>query len=217
MKGADFMFRPLRLLVVGLLIIFASGCAASDVQGSSPTSYQETKKMVIDLLKSDEGKTAIKDILNDPSIKQEIVMKQDFVKSTIESTLASDKGKEYWTSLIEDTDFSNKLAKTMQKQDEKVLQQLMKDPTYQKNMMSILKSPDMEKNYLELMKTEPYRKQMKQVIIDTMSSPLFATQLSDALKKAVEDVIKKDAQQQKGKGQGGGGGQSGGSGGGGGK
>lgn len=196
------MKKTLRLLGLCFLVLLISGCAASgSVQGSS-TNYQETKRMVIDLLKSDQGKQAIKDILNDPTVKEEIVMKQDFVKTTIENTLASDKGKAYWTTLIEDPSFSSKLAKTMQKQDETVLKSLMKDPTYQQLMTNILKSPDLEKNYLDLMKTPPFRKQMQQVVIDTMSSPLVATQLSDALKKAVQDVLKQQSQGQSGQSQG---------------
>ncbi|WKB35968.1 spore germination lipoprotein GerD [Terrilactibacillus sp. S3-3] len=98
-----------------------------------------------------------------------------------------------WRSLLSDPSFSKQLAKTMQKDNETILKKLMKDPEYQSMMMDILKAPNMEKQYLDLMKTQPYRKQMERVVQDTLTSPLFASQLSDAIDKAVKKQMKQES------------------------
>lgn len=185
------MSKIMSFLTMGLLLVLISGCAASGQQQSAQPDYQETKKMFIDMLKTDEGKKAIQDILKDQKTKEKIIMDNKLIKETITETLTSEKGKKYLQKLLSDPDFSNKLAKAMQKNNEEMLKSLMKDPTYQAMMMDILKAPNMESEYLNLMKTKPYREQMQKVIMDTVSSPLFATQLSDALKKAVQEEMKK--------------------------
>ena len=57
--------------------------------------YEKTKKMVVDILKTDDGKKAIQDVLSDESVKSELIMNQDIIKKTVEETLASDKGKNF--------------------------------------------------------------------------------------------------------------------------
>jgi spore germination protein D len=178
-----------------LLVIVLSGCASPpSVSGSSTPDYSSTKKMVVDMLKSDEGKQALKDILKSPDFKNEMILNNDVVKQTIIETMTSQQGKQFWTTLVEDPTFSTKLAQAMQKENTTLLKQLMKDPTYQGSMMDILRSPDMEKNYLNLMKTKPFREQMQQAMIETMQSPLFTTQLEKVLAKVVKAEIQKEDQ-----------------------
>ncbi|TCP24200.1 spore germination protein D [Scopulibacillus darangshiensis] len=189
--------------IIFSFILLLSGCSSGQQQSGQP-DYQETKKMFIDMLKTDEGKKAVQDIMKDEKVKEQIVLNNDFVKKTITDALTSDKGKKYLESLFSDPKFSNKVAKVMQKNNEKMLKSLMKDPEYQAMMMDIFKAPKMEKEYLDLMKTKPFREQMQKVIMDTISSPLFATQLEDAVKKAVKEEMKKGGgQQQQQKQQGG--------------
>ena len=103
--------RQLFLIALGILILV--GCSGPP-QGSTP-DYQTTKKMVIDMLKSDDGKKAIHEILNEDNFKKQLIMNQDVVKKTITETLTSDKGKKFWESILKDPDFSKTLAKSMQK------------------------------------------------------------------------------------------------------
>lgn len=179
------------------ILIFSVGCSSggSSDQGSTP-DYQTTKKMVVDMLKSDDGEKAIRDILKEDSFKQQLLMNQDFVKDTIAKTLTSDSGKKFWQDLFSDPKFSTQLAKSMQANNKQLLKQLMKDPSYQSMMMDVLNAPKMQKEYLDLMHTQPFREEMQKTIIDTLSSPLFTEKLSNALSKTLTE------QSKQGKGQG---------------
>ena len=48
--------------------------------------------MVVDILKTDEGKKAIQDVMSDEQLRQELIMDQSVVTETIQSTLTSEKG-----------------------------------------------------------------------------------------------------------------------------
>lgn len=153
--------------------------------------YQETKKMMIDLLKTDDGKKAIQDIMENEDMKKQLLMNQDFVKQTIQQTLASKEGKQYLQKMLKDPKFEKTLAQTMMKDNQKMLKNLMKDPEYQTMMMDILKNPEMQKQYLGLMKSKPYRQQMQKVITETFQNPLFKSNISSMLKQIVDEELKK--------------------------
>src|SRR5690625_1569642 len=93
-KGAARMKPIPVLLFLSLSLVFMTSCAAAENQGD--TNYETTKKMMVDMLKTDEGKAAIQDILADEDMREELVMDQIFVKQTIQETLASDEAKTYW-------------------------------------------------------------------------------------------------------------------------
>ncbi|WP_085520717.1 spore germination lipoprotein GerD [Tuberibacillus sp. Marseille-P3662] len=184
------MYKVIQITMVCLLLLFSGGCAAKQAQSGSDPSYEQTKKMFVDMLKSDQGKKALRDILKEEEMKQALVLDHDFVKETLMNTVESKKGKQFWTELISDPKFSEKLAKSMQKNNEKLLKHLMKDPAYQEMMMSILKAPKMQEQYLDLMKTKPFREQMQTVVLDTISSPLFQEKMSKVISKAIEKQMK---------------------------
>lgn len=188
------MKKWLQLIIIGLLLLTA-GCSGSAAQEKGgQMDYQQTKKMMIDLLKTDDGKKTIRDIMNDKQMKKEMLMNQDFVKKTIRDTLTSKQGKAYWKSLLKDPKFAQAVAKTMAKENKQTLKVLMKDPQYQDLMMDILKSPEMEKHNLELMKSKAYRKQTQKIMADSLNSPLFQEKLSSILKQVVDEELDKEPQ-----------------------
>lgn len=184
-----------RLIVLAACLLFAllSGCSGQNAQGAGDNKmdYQETKKMMIDLLKTDDGKKAIQDIMENEDMKKQLLMNQDFVKQTIQQTLASKEGKQYLQKMLKDPKFEKTLAQTMMKDNQKMLKNLMKDPEYQTMMMDILKNPEMQKQYLGLMKSKPYRQQMQKVITETFQNPLFKSNISSMLKQIVDEELKK--------------------------
>ena len=182
-------FHKIFYLLLFLLLI--TGCSSQPLTQSNEPDYQTTKKMVIDMLKSDEGKKALQDIFSDEQFQTQLIMNQDFVKKTISDTLTSNKSKALWMQMIADPDFSNKLAQAMQKNNEHVLKKLMKDPAYQQSMMTILQAPTLQDQYLDLLATEPFRKQIQKEIIETMESPLFHTQMTQALESIIKKEMKK--------------------------
>ncbi|UAL47598.1 spore germination lipoprotein GerD [Sutcliffiella horikoshii] len=188
-----------------LLSLLLTGCAESEKGGQM--DYDETKKMVVDILKTDDGKKAIEEIMADDKMKANFVLDQEVVTKSIEQTLDSEKGAEFWKKAFEDPKFAETFAKSMQTEHEKLIKDLMKDPEYQAMMVQILQDPEMEKQMITVMSGQEYKKHLQKVITETFESPLFKAKLQDLLLKAASEM-------QGGEGQGGGDGGQGGEGGG---
>ena len=186
----------MKLLLISCCFLVMLGCAPRE-QGNSQIDYDETKKMVVDILKTDDGKKAIQELMMDETMKQSLVMSQTEVNQAIESTLTSEKGSEFWKKSFEDPKFAEAFAQSMEKEHEKLLKNLMKDPDYQKMMIDLLKNPELEAETKEILKSQEYRKHLQTVISETFESPLFKTKLQDLLIKAAEDMQSKETQSKK--------------------
>jgi spore germination protein D len=188
MKKYSFLF---------LLTLLLTACAGGggDASGSSQVDYDETKKMVVDILKTDDGKKAIQEVMKDDKMKQELVMDQAIVTDTISKTLTSEKGTEFWKKSFEDPKFAESVAKSMKDGNEKLLKDLMKDPEYQGMMMDLLKDPEIQKEVTEVLKSKEYREHVQKVVTETFESPLFKAKLQDVLLKAAGEM--KDSGEEK--------------------
>ena len=71
-----------------------------------------------------------KEILNDDAMNEALVIDQNAIKGTIEKTLTSKKGAEFWKTIFEDSKFAESFAKTLQPEHEKIIKKLMKDPDF---------------------------------------------------------------------------------------
>lgn len=195
-KGAKTL-KSLKKLLLILALLFITSCAAVEDQGSQP-DYESTKKMMVDMLKTDEGKKSIQEVLSEDEVKQEIVLEQALVKETIQQVLTSEKGKEFWQELMQDPEFAATFAESLQTEVEKVLKNLMKDPEYQGMMMDILQDPEMERAALDLMKSKEYRQQVMNIMADAFESPYFKAKVNEALAKVASEQMKKEAEEAKG-------------------
>ncbi|KQL56904.1 MULTISPECIES: spore germination lipoprotein GerD [Bacillaceae] len=176
------------IISISFLFVTLSGCAQTEAQQN--TDYEGTKKMVIDLLKTDEGKKALHELIAEEDMREEIVMDSAFVKETIQDTLTSDEGKKYWQEVMKDPEFAKAFAESMQGENEKILKSLMKDPDYQQMMMDILKDPQMGEQALELMKSKEYREQIMGIMSEALESPYFAAKMAGLMNEAIEKQSK---------------------------
>lgn len=144
--------------------------------------------MVVDILKTDDGKKAIQEVMTDDKLKQQLVMDQTVVKDTIEQTLTSDKGVEFWKKAFSDPKFSEGMAKSMKTENQALLKDLMNDPEYRGMMIEVLKEPELQKEVTDILKTKDYRDQMQKIVSDTFESPLFKAKIQDLLIKAADEV-----------------------------
>ena len=180
MKRYSFLFLlPLLLL---------SACGGGGDTGSGKMDYEETKKMVVDILKTDDGKKAIQQVMSDEKMKSELIMDQGVVTDTISKTLTSEKGTEFWKKSFEDPKFAEAMAKSMKDGNEKLLKDLMKDPEYQGMMMDLLKDPEFKKELTEVLKSQEYKEHLQKVITETFQSPLFKAKMQDVLLKAAGEI-----------------------------
>ncbi|GAC91800.1 MULTISPECIES: spore germination lipoprotein GerD [Anoxybacillus] len=181
------MMNRTLLLLVFSYVLMMTGCAQQEKTPAQP-DYDQTKKMVVDILKTDEGKKAIQEVMSDEKVKQQLVMDQQIVKKTIEETLTSEKGKGFWKKAFEDPKFAQSFAKSMQEEHEKLLKALMKDPEYQAMIVDIMQNPEMKKLIQTEMKNKDFRAHLQKVITETFNSPLFKAKIEDILIKAAEEM-----------------------------
>lgn len=184
-----------------ILGIFLTSCAANETKGND-VSYEETKKMIVDILKTDEGKKALQDVLSDEQFKQEIIMNQEETKKAIEETLVSEKGKKFWEEQLKDEKFAKSFAKSMEKPFEDLMKGLMNDPEYQKKMMELMQNPEMEKNFTKLIKSNEMRSHYQKLIQEAFENPMFKAEIFDMLKKIADEQL--NAQEGSGQKSGGG-------------
>ncbi|WP_050183515.1 spore germination lipoprotein GerD [Domibacillus robiginosus] len=180
-----------RMLLLSVVIALAAGCAN---QNESPhqLDYEETKKMVVDILKTDDGKKALQEAMTDKEMREDLIMNQNDVTEAVQSTLTSEKGKEFWQKAFEDPKFVESYAKSMEKEHKKLLTELMKDPDYQKMLLDVMKDPEMQKTMQTAIKSQEFRKYLQGVIEETLASPLYKAKMEEAVKKAAEEASKKE-------------------------
>lgn len=187
-----------RIAFLTLLMFYVLvGCAQNEA-GTEKPNYEETKKMVVDILKTDEGKKAIQEIMTDEKIKKNLVMDQEVVTQAIEKNLTSDKAKKFWEKAFKDPKFAAAYAKGLEDEHKKLLKDLMKDPDYMSTLMDIWKDPEMEKELTKLLKSKKVREELKKTIIETVDSPLVKAKLQEILLKAAAELPAESEKKQAG-------------------
>ncbi|MGP4042172.1 spore germination lipoprotein GerD [Gracilibacillus sp. D59] len=195
------MNRYIYILLISLLLLTSCGGGGGNAANKESDGYEGTKKMVADILKTDEGKKAITEVLASDDMQQTYVIDAKVVKDAVKETLSSDKGKEFWEKMFQDPKFVKSFATALQDKQKDVTKKLMSDPEYQKKLMEVLSNPEMEKQTLTLLTSQQFRSHLEKVMEETFNSPMFQAKITDLLLKAAKEM--------KPSGQGGGGSGSG--------
>ncbi|MGN8647766.1 spore germination lipoprotein GerD [Gracilibacillus sp. HCP3S3_G5_1] len=200
------MNRLLYILFISLLLLSSCGGGGGNTTGNNENDgYEGTKQMVADILKTDEGKKAITEVLSSDDMQQTYVVDSKVVKDAITETLSSDKGKEFWEKMFQDPKFVESFATSLQDKQEDVTKNLMSDSEYQKKLIEILSNPEMEQQTMSVLTSQQFRSHLEKVIEETFNSPMFQAKIADLLLNAAKEM------QPSGQGQGSGSEQSGGS------
>lgn len=202
------------------LCLALTACGGESSSSSGQVSYKEMKTMVVDILKSDDGKKALQDALSTPasdsgggggtnvlSMKMLPSQTTEEIRLAVKDTITAPEYSKEIEKIMTDPKFAGDFAKAINSQSKQLHMQLIKDPTYQKSVTEIMKSPEMAKMFLDLTKTPDYRKQTMTIMQETMQNPLFRMEVLDLLKTVVQDELQPKVQK---KGGGEGGGESGG-------
>ncbi|CEH30924.1 hypothetical protein AM501_13735 [Aneurinibacillus migulanus] len=216
-----------------LLAVILTGCGGGNQQKEKSTSanYNETKQMVVDILKTKEGKKAIKEATKGNRMSTQSIQGGGNAGGGGDGGGGQGGGGEgsgaQIQQMMQDPKFANSMAKAMQEENKKLIKDLMKDPEYQKMMLNVMKDPEYQRMVLETMKSPAYRQQTMTIMKESLQSPMFRLEMINIAQKAQEQMIKpeqgkgkeKEGKQggqggQGGKGQGGQGGGGGGGGGG---
>jgi spore germination protein D len=201
------MKRIIFIALISLFTFITSACTDEANPGKEP-DYEATKKMVVDILQTEDGKKALKELMTNEEMKKQLVMESDVVKNAIDEVLTSEKGKEMWSKLFEDSAFVESFAKSMAEEQKKLMKDLMSDAEFQKQMLELLQDPEMDKQMLKLMKSQEFRSHLEETIQQTLETPLFQAKIKEILLKAAEKQGKEQEKSKSG-GHGGGGGEGG--------
>lgn len=179
-----------RLFTVIFFLIIATGCTEADTK--QDMQYDQTKKMVIDILQTEDGKKALHDLLADEQMKQQLIMESDFIKKTITETLQSDESAVVWKQLFDDPAFVKNYAEALNEEQQALFKRLMHDATYQKQMIQLLQNPEIVEQTLNLMKSQQFREHLEETIQQTLDSPMFQARLQEMLQKEAQKESKKE-------------------------
>lgn len=210
--------HPLALVCAAALLLSACspGGGGGGGQAQSKPDYKEMKQMVVDILQTEDGKKAIRDVLKHPEFRQQIVVNDEMVRSTVERTLTDPKNQKQFSEMLKDPRVAGAFAKAFQREQRQLHKDLMKDPEYLKAWKDALRDPEFQKIFLDLMDTPQFRQHLMRVMKDALQSPYFRLEVMELMQKASEDMLTRQKKGKKGEASGGGGGQQGGGGGGGG-
>jgi spore germination protein D len=192
----------LKVVPAVLLSVVVTSCGAESTSGSqsSTAGYKETKTMVMDILKSEDGKKAIKAAQkgseggeaggaagqgNQSQIKLLSANDSLHLQMAVKDVLTADANSKFLQDMMKDPKFAGDFAKAIQAQMKQMHKDLLKDPEYQKSLTEAMKDPEFEKMLLDTMKTAQYRQQVMTIIQESMKSPLFRADLVELLKTAI--------------------------------
>jgi spore germination protein D len=187
--------RTVFPLFITVMLLSSCGSGSSSESQGTVSGYKDTKTMVMDILKSEDGKKAIK-AAGQSGGNAQAQGKQSQIKllsvndsmqlqSAVKDVLTADANKSFLQDMMKDPKFAGEFAKAIQKDTKQMQKDLLRDPEYQSLMVNTMKNPEYEKILLDTMKQSQYRQQMMSVIQESMQSPLFRAQLVDLLKTAI--------------------------------
>lgn len=187
------MVRILPITIIGFMILILGACSSNN-ETKKEADYQETKKMVVDILQTEDGKKALSEILSDEKMKEKLVIDSDTVSESITDVLGSEKGTEMWVKLFNDPSFVKDYAESMSAEQEKLMKKLMNDPDFQKQMLDLLQNPSINDQMLTVLKGQEFRSHLEEVIQETLETPLFQEKIATILLQAADEKNKKEKQ-----------------------
>ncbi|MBW7477516.1 spore gernimation protein [Paenibacillus oenotherae] len=189
--------RCAMLIACVMLTTVLASCGAEPSGGSNEAiSYKDMKSMVIDILKTEDAQKALQESAQQMSgnsgfsSKIMSVQDQEQVRLAVKETLVSPEYDKVIEKLMTDPRFAGEFAKSVNKQNKQIHKDLMKDPTYQKDLMQVMKSPEMNRMILDVLQSTQYRKQVTTIMQESMQSPMYRLEILDLLKKAVQEELK---------------------------
>ena len=181
-KGLIKVFN--RLLSVLFIVILLASC--NDATNNPTLSYEEIKKIMMDSIQTEDGKKAIRQLLEDPSFRDLVVLEHEEVQTAINDTLLSPEAQDFWKKIFEDPSFKENLANSMKEQQTEIMKQLIKDSAYQEDLISFFGQAEMQKELETVLKSAALRKQMEEVVMETIENPMLQTKWQELIKKSGE-------------------------------
>ncbi|SFM34594.1 spore germination protein D [Paenibacillus sp. 1_12] len=188
---SQWLRKAVFLILIGMVL---SSCGSDSSSSQAQNGgYKDTKTMVLDILKTEDGQKAILTASQKAAAQDGGQLKllsagdAQHIQLAVKDVLTDTSNNKFLQTVITDPKFAGEFAKAIQKEMKQLQKDLMKDPEYQQALVGTMKNPDFEKMLLDTMKSTPYRQQTKTVIQESMQSPLFRLDLMNVMKKVLEE------------------------------
>jgi spore germination protein D len=188
---SQWLGKVSSLIFIGILL---SSCGSDASSSQAQTGgYKDTKTMVMDILKTEDGQQAILAASLKAAAKDEGQLKllsvgdNQQMQMAVKDVLTDTSNNKFLQTVITDPKFAGQFAKAIQKEMKQLQKDLMKDPEYQQALIGTMNNPDFSKILLDTMKSTAYRQQTKTIIQESMQSPLFRLELMNIMKKILEE------------------------------
>ena len=151
--------------------------------------------MVIDILKTEDGKKAIQEASqgSGESLRMQMLgsgKQSEVLKVAVKDAMTDPSFEKQMEKLMTDPKFAGEFAKAIAKENKSLHKALMKDPEYQMMLIEVMKNPEAEKLVLDVMKGAAYRKQAMAIFQDSLQNPMFRLELMNMMKKVIEEETK---------------------------
>lgn len=193
----DMRLRLYRLWWTGLALsalMLISSCGPESSAGSEQMSYKDVKSMVIDILGSQEAQEALDKASTEKYGASSLHMQgltpsdQEQIRTAVKDVLTSANYSKVLREIMTDTKFAGEFAKAVSKDNKQIHKELLKDPTYQQELVTVFKTGEMKNVLLETTKTAEYRKQMMSAVTEAIQNPVFKLEVM----KILQDVVKEE-------------------------
>ncbi len=165
-----------------------TGQQQANSQSGTKASYPDIKTMVLDILHSKEGMNTLKDTISSPEFKHQIAITPADISTAVEKTLNQGQNKAFLATQMKDTQFAAAVVKAAKPQMTEVQKQLMKDPEYQKSLLSLMASPENQQTQFHLLQSPEYRKEIMKIMTEALQQPTFRLLFMDSMKEAVKSA-----------------------------
>lgn len=167
------------------LFLLLAGCS---LEGNGKESnYEQTKEVVTDVLQTEDGKKVLKELLQEETLKQQVIIDNEEVKTTLQKALQSNDSKTMWKHLFEDPEFVQVFQESFAEEQVKLFKKLMHDATFQGQVLDLLQNPEMEKQMTTVLKSQETRAHLEKIIEQTLENPKIEQQTYKLIQQAIEE------------------------------
>jgi len=167
------------------LFLLLAGCS---LEGNSKESnYEQTKEMVTDVLQTEDGKKVLKELLQEETMKQQVIIDSEEVKTTLEKALKSKDSRTMWKHLFADPEFVQAFQESFADEQVKLFKKLMHDATFQGQLLDLLQNPEMEKQMTTVLKSQETRAHLEKIIEQTFENPKIERQTYKLIQQAIDE------------------------------
>ena len=153
--------------------------------------------MVIDILKTEDAQKALQESAmltsggtSGMQMGMLSVNDKEQVRVAVKEVLVSPEYDKVIQKMMVDPRFAGEFAKSVNSQNKQIHKELMKDPSYQQELINVMKNPEMDRMILDVLQSTQYRKHVATIMRENMQSPLVKLQLLELMKTAVQAELK---------------------------